>query len=118
MDTWAIQAAAVLAFAVTMVMRQLDPLRPPPVKVRSKKRVNARASRALAGRADERQPTQEPAHHGAGEIFWPVKRSSDNSPGGYQSKHRQTGPAKQQPQRERERRAPRHAAPPARFSAR
>ncbi len=115
MDTWAIQAAAVLAFAVMMVSRQLDPLLPPPGKIRSKKRVNARLSRMLTDQADERQATPEPAQLGADEIFWPTKRSSDNSPGGYQSKHRLTGPAKQQQvQRGRERRAPRHAAPPAR----
>ncbi|SRR5712691_1338779 len=148
MDTWAIQAAAhasltsgfnyapipvvgaasmnsfalgaglvVLAFAATRVSRQFDPLRRPMRKSRPKKRVDARLTKMLADHADEQKPTAEPAHGSADEIFWPPKRSSDSSSGGYQSKHRLPGPARP-PQRERERRAPRHAAPSTRFSAR
>ncbi len=147
MDTWAIQAAvhasltsgfnyvpvpvvgagslnsftlgvglAVLTFAAMRVSQQLGPLRFPVEKVKPrKKRATTTPSRVLAERADERQPTSAPQPRAGAEIFWPQKRSSDNSPGGYQSKHRLTGPVRQ-PQRER--RAPRHAAPPARFSAR
>ncbi|HET7017952.1 MAG TPA: hypothetical protein VFI65_28790 [Streptosporangiaceae bacterium] len=146
MDTWAIQAAvhasltsgfnyapipvvgtdslngfalgaglAVLAFAATRVSQQLGPLRLPIKKVKPrKKRVSVKFSRVLADQGDEPQPTVEP-HPGVDEIFWPQKRSADNSSGGYQSKHRLPGPAKPPP---RERRAPRHAAPSTRFSAR
>ena len=128
MDTWVIQEStnsyslgaglAVLAFAATRVSRQLD--RPwriggsaPAGKTRLKKRVNARPART---RADEKNQSSEPEQdRGADEIFWPVKRSSDNSAGGYQSKHRLPGSAKPV---HRERQAPRHAAPSARFLAR
>ena len=128
MDTWAIQEStndyafgaglAVLTFAATRVSRQLD--RPwriggsaPAGKTKLRKRVNARSAQARAG---EQKPTDEPAQQrGADEIFWPQKRSSDSSAGGYQSKHRSPGPARQS---HRERRAPRHAAPSARFLAR
>jgi hypothetical protein len=131
MDTWAIQeptnryafgaGLAVLAFAATRVSRQFD--RPwriggnaPAGKTRLRKRAKLKPSRALADRADEQQPTQEPGQErGADEIFWPSKRSPDSPAGGYQSKHRLPGPARQS---HRERRTPRHAAPSARFLAR
>jgi hypothetical protein len=107
---------AVLAFAAMRVSQQLGPLRFPIKKVKPrKKRAVTIPSDVLAERADEQQATPEPQHSGADEIFWPQKRSSDGSSGGYQSKHRLTGPVRQ-PQRER--RAPRHAAPSTRFSAR
>jgi hypothetical protein len=131
---------AVLTFAATRVSRQLDPLRRPAVvqlaarwgracqrrvqrlcgiapagKARIRKRVNVTISRVLADQADEQQPVREPVPPSADGIFWPQKRSSDTPSSGYQSKHRLPGSAKS-PQRAR--RAPRHAAPPARSSAR
>jgi hypothetical protein len=121
-NSYAIGAGlAVLAFAATRVSRQFD--RPwriggnaPAGKTRLRKRAKLKPSRALADRADERKPADEPAQeHGADEIFWPSKRSPDSSAGGYQSKHRLPGPARQS---HRERQAPRHAAPSARFLAR
>jgi hypothetical protein len=131
MDTWAIQEStnryafgaglAVLAFAATRVSRQFDrPWRTggnaPARKTRLRKRAKLKSSRVLADRAGEQKPTNEPAQDlGADEIFWPSKRPSDSSAGGYQSKHRLPGPARQT---HRERRAPRHAAPSARFLAR
>jgi len=131
MDTWAIQEStnsyafgagvAVLALAAARASRPLD--RPwriggnaPAGKIKLRKRGKSKPSRAIAARAGEQKPTGEPAQrHGADEIFWPTKRSSENSTGGYQSKHRLPGPARQA---HRERRAPRHAAPSARFLAR
>lgn len=128
MDTWAIQEStndyafgaglAVLTFAATRVSRQLD--RPwrirgnaPAGKTKLKKRPSAGSAQARAG---EQKPADKPAQQrGADEIFWPRKRSSDNSTSGYQSKHRSPGPARQS---SRERPAPRHAAPSARFLAR
>jgi len=120
---------AVLAFAATRVSHQLGPLRPAIKKVKPRKkrvapkpsRVLARPSRVLAERVNEQQATEqeatpEPQRRGADEIFWPQKRSSDSSSGGYQSKHRLAGRPVRQPQRER--RAPRHAAPSTRFSER
>lgn len=131
MDTWAIQEStnsyalgagvAVLAFAATRASRQLD--RPwriggnaPAGKTKLRKRAKSKPSREIAARAGQQKPADEPAQqHRADEIFWPQKRSTENSAGGYQSKHRLPGPAKQA---HRERRAPRHAAPSARFLAR
>jgi hypothetical protein len=127
---------AVLAFAATRVSRQFDPMRRPAVaqlaarwsricqrhvqrlrsfapkiKIRSARRVDP----VLAEQAGEQLPTLERQPPAADEIFWPTKRSAQTSPGGYQSKHRATGSAKQA---QRARRAPRHAAPPAGSSAR
>lgn len=142
MDTWAIQAAVhgsltsgfdyspipgagsmnsvalgaglmVLAFAATRVSQQLGPLRRRPVLkfAPRKKRPGASPAPVAGDQVDESQPAAE-ERRAVDEIFWPQKRSSD---GGYKSKHRSPGPAKPLT---RERQAPRHAAPSARFTAR
>ncbi|HEY3907195.1 MAG TPA: hypothetical protein VGM14_25035 [Streptosporangiaceae bacterium] len=111
----------VLAFAAARVSRQFDqPWRiggdAPAGKTKLRKRAKLKPSRVLADRADEQKLTNEPVQErGADEIFWPPKRSADSPAGGYQSKHRLPGPARQS---HRERPAPRHAAPSARFLAR
>jgi hypothetical protein len=127
---------AVLAFAATRISRQLDPVWRPggfqsPARwsracqrrVRRlfgivderKFRSTERVDRVLGGPADEIQPNSEPQHPSADEIFWPPSRSTQASPGGYQSKHRLPGPARPS---QRYGRSPRHAASPAKSSAR
>jgi hypothetical protein len=67
---------------------------------------------------DESDGTQAPPPTEPDESFWGPAERSEESSAGYRSKHRFTDPAKEPKRQAGSRRVPRHAAPPASFSAR
>jgi len=67
---------------------------------------------------DDSDEIRPPRHAEPDEGFWGPGERADAPTPGYRSKHRLTDPAKEPKQPDGQRNVPRHAAPPASFSAR
>jgi hypothetical protein len=83
---------------------------------RFRRRIDTMLVEMLGDESDEIRP---PRHAEPDEGFWGPGERTDSAPkAGYRSKHRLTDPAKEPRRPDGQRGVPRHAAPPASFSAR